>query len=84
MASSICWNNPRGTITSAIWKVIERPWRTIFAPTFTSRPHSIVMKGRSAFTLQMIPPNRPSAPPTPSETPAAARAPRAPPAAGRP
>ena len=26
MASSICWNNPRVTITSAIGKVIDRRW----------------------------------------------------------
>jgi hypothetical protein len=43
MASSICWNNPRETITSAIWKVIERPWRTIFAPIFTSRSRNVVI-----------------------------------------
>ena len=43
MASSICWNNPRETMTSAIWKVIERPWRTIFAPIFTSRSRRVVI-----------------------------------------
>ena len=43
MASSICWNNPRETMTSAIWKVIERPWRTIFTPIFTSRSRRVVI-----------------------------------------
>ena len=46
MASSICWNNPRETMTSAIWKVIERPWRTIFAPIFTSRSRRVVIDQR--------------------------------------
>jgi len=43
MASSICWNSVRDTMTSAIWNVIERPWRTIFAPIFTSRSRNVVM-----------------------------------------
>ena len=43
MASNICWNNSRETITSAIWKVIERPCLTIFAPIFTSRFRSVVI-----------------------------------------
>ncbi len=43
MASSICWNSVRGTITSAIWNVVERPCRTIFAPILTSRSRNVVM-----------------------------------------
>jgi hypothetical protein len=43
MALSICWNGVRGDMTSAIWNVIERPWRTIFAPIFTNRPHSALV-----------------------------------------
>ena len=43
MASSICWNSARGTIASAIWKVIERPCRTIFAPIFTSRSRNVAI-----------------------------------------
>lgn len=31
MASRICRNSARGTMTSAIWKVIDRPCRTILA-----------------------------------------------------
>ncbi len=42
-ASSICWNSVRGTITSAIWNVIERPWQTILAPIFTNRSRNVVM-----------------------------------------
>jgi hypothetical protein len=34
--------DPRGTITPAIWKVIERPWRTILAPIFTSLSRKVV------------------------------------------
>ena len=30
-------------LTSAIWNVIERPWRTIFAPIFTSRSRNVVV-----------------------------------------
>lgn len=43
MAVRICWNRSRGTITSAIWKVIERPSRTILAPIFTNRSRSVVI-----------------------------------------
>ena len=43
MEPSICWNRPRETMTSAIWNVIERPWRTIFAPIFTSRSRKVVI-----------------------------------------
>ena len=43
MASRICWNSVRGTITSAIRNVIERPCPTIFAPILTSRSRNVVM-----------------------------------------
>ncbi len=43
MASSICWNRSRETMTSAIWNVIERPCRTIFAPILTSRSRKVVI-----------------------------------------
>ena len=43
MASSICPNSARGTMTSAIWNVTDRPWRTILAPIFTSRSRNVVM-----------------------------------------
>jgi len=36
-AARICWKRPRGTATSAIWKITERPCPTIRAPIFTSR-----------------------------------------------
>jgi len=32
----------RGTTTSAIWKITERPCRTILAPIFTNRSRSVV------------------------------------------
>ena len=35
MASSICWNRLRETMTSAIWKAIEQSCRTILVPTLT-------------------------------------------------
>ena len=41
MASRISWNRPRDTITSAIWNLIVRPCRTIFAPIFTSRSRAV-------------------------------------------
>ncbi len=37
MASRICWNTPRETMTAAIWNVIDRPCRTIFAPIFVNQ-----------------------------------------------
>jgi hypothetical protein len=40
IAPRMCWNRPRDIITSAIWKVTERPWRMILAPIFTSRSRS--------------------------------------------
>ena len=43
MAARIFSNNARGTMTSAIWKVIDRPCRTIFAPIFTSRWRSVLI-----------------------------------------
>jgi hypothetical protein len=42
MAARIAWNKSRGSITSAFWKMIERPWRTILAEIFTSRLRSVV------------------------------------------
>lgn len=42
MAARMCWNRPREIMTSASWKVIVRPWRTILAPIFTSRSRSVV------------------------------------------
>ena len=41
MASSTCWNTPREIMTSAIWNVIERPCRTIFAPVYTPLPSPV-------------------------------------------
>lgn len=43
MGASICWNRSRETMTSAIWNVIERPCRTIFAPILTSRSRNVVI-----------------------------------------
>ena len=43
MVDRIFSNRPRGTMTSAIWKVMDRLWRTIFAPIFTSRSRSVVI-----------------------------------------
>ena len=43
MEPSICWNSARGTMTSAIWKVTDRPCRTIFAPIFTNRSRNVVI-----------------------------------------
>jgi len=43
MAARIFWNRARGTITSAIWNVIDRPCRTIFAPIFTRRSRSVLI-----------------------------------------
>ena len=43
IALRISWNRARGTATSAIWKITERPWRTILAPIFTSRSRSVVI-----------------------------------------
>ena len=43
MAVRIFWNSARGTITPAVWKVLDRPWRTIFAPIFTSRSRRVVI-----------------------------------------
>ena len=42
MAARIFWNRARGTITSAIWNMMERPWRTILAPIFTSRSRRVL------------------------------------------
>ena len=36
------WNRPRGSRTSAVWKVIDRPWWTILAPIFISLSRSVV------------------------------------------
>ena len=43
MAVRIFSNSCRGTVTSAIWNVIDRPCRTTFAPIFTSRSRSVVI-----------------------------------------
>lgn len=37
MAARMSWKSARDTATSAIWKAIDRPCRTIRAPIFTSR-----------------------------------------------
>jgi hypothetical protein len=42
MASRICWHSARGTITSAIWKAIKRPCRTILALILTGRSRCVV------------------------------------------
>jgi hypothetical protein len=36
MAARISWNKLRDSATPAIWKAIDRPYRTILAPIFTS------------------------------------------------
>ncbi len=41
MVDRIFSNRARGTMTSAIWKVMDRLWRTIFAPIFTSLSRSV-------------------------------------------
>jgi hypothetical protein len=46
MASRICWNRSRDTMTSAIWNVIGRPCWAIFAPIFTSRSREMVIDQR--------------------------------------
>jgi hypothetical protein len=46
MAARISWNRRRGTATSAIWKAIDRPCRTILAPIFTSRSRRVVSDHR--------------------------------------
>ena len=43
MAARVCRDRLRDTMASAIWKVIDRPWRTILAPIFTSRWRSVVI-----------------------------------------
>jgi hypothetical protein len=43
MALSLCPNSARGTMTSAIWNVTDRPWRTILAPILTSRSRNVVI-----------------------------------------
>ena len=43
MADRIFSNRPRGTMTSAIWNVMDRPCRTILAPIFTSLSRSVVI-----------------------------------------
>jgi len=53
MASRICRNSRAGTITSAIWKIIQRPGRTILAPILTSRSlrwEHIALIGDSVWT----------------------------------
>jgi len=42
IAASMAWNSARGTATSAIWNVIDRPCRTILAPIFTRRSRRVV------------------------------------------
>jgi hypothetical protein len=41
MAPRMVWNRPRGIITSAIWKMIDRQRRAILAPIFTNRSRSV-------------------------------------------
>ena len=43
MVSRICRNSPRETMASAIWKMIDRPGRTIFAPILISRSRNVVI-----------------------------------------
>ena len=43
MAVEIRWNRARGTMTSGIWNVIERPCRTTLAPIFTSLARSVLI-----------------------------------------
>ena len=50
-----CVEQPLGTISSAIWKVMDRPWRTILAPIFTSVSRSVVIAcncSRTALALK--------------------------------
>jgi hypothetical protein len=42
IAPRMVWNSVCGTATSAIWKITEWPCRTILAPIFTNRCHSVV------------------------------------------
>jgi len=35
-------NRSRRTATSAIWAVVDRPWRTILAPILTSPSRNVV------------------------------------------
>lgn len=46
IASCLCWNSVRGTITSVIWNAIERLCRTIFSPILTSRSSNAVIDQR--------------------------------------
>jgi hypothetical protein len=43
MAVRIRWNRARGTMTSAIWKVIERPCRTTLAPILTNLARCVLI-----------------------------------------
>jgi len=43
MVDRIFSNRPRGTMTSAIWRVMDRLRRTIFAPISTSLSRSVAM-----------------------------------------
>jgi len=43
MAFRICRSNPRETMTSVSWHVIERPCLKIFAPILTSRSRKVVI-----------------------------------------
>jgi hypothetical protein len=43
MADRMVRSSLLGTMTSAIWKVIDRPCRTTFAPIFTNRFRSVVI-----------------------------------------
>jgi hypothetical protein len=52
MAVRICWNRSRGTITSAIWKITDRPCRPILAPIFTSWSRSAMSDAAPAKRQQ--------------------------------
>jgi hypothetical protein len=43
VVARISWKCASGTMTSAPWKAIDRPWRTILAPTFISRSGKVVI-----------------------------------------
>lgn len=48
MVDRIFSNRPRGT-NSAVWQVMDRLWRTIFAPIFTTLSSGVGMDHRSTL-----------------------------------
>src|SRR5208337_2244787 len=62
MAARICWNESRGAMTSAIWKVMDRLWRTILhrsSPTARATWSSTrVAPRRAGFAVAIRPVSR--------------------------